>query len=53
MQCSSRQHVVTVLYFDRIPWWGALLISVGAGAVTMLAVQIFLVPFMKRRIGGK
>jgi hypothetical protein len=43
---------LAVLHFDRIPWWGTLLISLCTGAVTMLAVQLWLVPFMKRRIEG-
>ncbi|XP_023709279.1 sodium-dependent phosphate transporter 2 isoform X2 [Cryptotermes secundus] len=40
----------SLLYFDRIPWWGTLLISVFTGAVAMLIVQFFLVPFMRRKI---
>ncbi|XP_069682381.1 sodium-dependent phosphate transporter 1-A-like isoform X1 [Periplaneta americana] len=40
----------TLLYFDRIPWWGALLISLGIAAVAMLIVQFLVVPYMKRQI---
>ncbi|XP_021930096.1 sodium-dependent phosphate transporter 2-like isoform X1 [Zootermopsis nevadensis] len=43
----------TLLYFDRIPWWATLIISLCCGAVTMLTVQLVLVPFMKRKLGGQ
>jgi cell division protein FtsW (lipid II flippase) len=44
---------VAVLYFDYIPWWGALLISVVVGLISMLLVQFILVPYEKKRIAGE
>jgi hypothetical protein len=44
---------VAVLYFDYIPWWGALLISLGVGVVSMLLVQFVLVPYEKKRVVGE
>ncbi|PSN42125.1 Sodium-dependent phosphate transporter 1-B [Blattella germanica] len=43
----------TLLYFDHIPWWGALLISFGVGILSMLLVQFVLVPYQKKRIVGE
>lgn len=40
----------TLLYFDRIPWWGAVLISLGIAVVSMMIVQFFVVPRMKKQI---
>ncbi|XP_021930091.1 sodium-dependent phosphate transporter 1-A isoform X2 [Zootermopsis nevadensis] len=39
-----------LLYFDYIPWWGALIISVGVGLISMMLVQFVLVPYEKKRI---
>lgn len=39
-----------LLYFDYIPWWGALLISIAVGLISMLLVQFILVPYEKKRI---
>jgi hypothetical protein len=44
---------VAVLYFDYIPWWGALVISVGVGLISMVLVQFILVPYEKKRIVGE
>lgn len=44
---------VAVLYFDYIPWWGALLISAGVGLVSMLLVQFVLVPYERKRVVGE
>jgi cell division protein FtsW (lipid II flippase) len=44
---------VAVLYFDYIPWWGALVISVGVGLISMLLVHFVLVPYEKKRIVGE
>jgi uncharacterized membrane protein len=44
---------VAVLYFNYIPWWGALLISVVVGFICMLLVQFILVPYEKKRIVGE
>jgi len=49
--CTVR--FVAVLYFDYIPWWGALLISVGMGVFSMLLVQFILVPYEKKRVVGE
>ena len=46
-------HIVSVLYFDRIPLWGAFVASIGLGVVAMLIVHFFLVPIMKKKIAGK
>lgn len=40
----------SLLYFDRIPWWGAIIISVSIGIITALVVQFFLVPRQRRKI---
>jgi len=39
-----------LLYFDYIPWWGALLISIGVGFFSMLLVQFILVPYERKRV---
>jgi hypothetical protein len=44
---------VAVLYFDYIPWWGALLISIAVGLISMLLVQFILVPHEKKRVVGE
>jgi predicted ABC-type sugar transport system permease subunit len=44
---------VAVLYFDYIPWWGALLISIGVGIFSMLLVQFILVPYERKRVVGE
>jgi uncharacterized membrane protein YobD (UPF0266 family) len=44
---------VTVLYFDQIPWWGVLLLSLSIGGAAMLVVLLFVVPFMKRKLEGE
>jgi len=44
---------VAVLYFDYIPWWGALLISIGMGFFSMLLVQFVLVPYERKRVVGE
>ncbi|PSN42128.1 Sodium-dependent phosphate transporter 1-A [Blattella germanica] len=41
-----------MLYFDRIPWWGALLISIGIGLLTSIVVQFFVVPRMRKQVEG-
>ncbi|PNF31938.1 hypothetical protein B7P43_G07926 [Cryptotermes secundus] len=40
----------SLLYFNRIPLWGVLVLSFGIGALTMVAVWFFLVPFMRKKI---
>jgi len=38
----------SLLYFDRIPWWGAMILSVGVGLIAAAAVQCILVPRLRR-----
>ncbi|KAJ9589243.1 hypothetical protein L9F63_017542 [Diploptera punctata] len=40
----------SLLYFDRIPWWGALTASLCAGALVSLVVQLIVVPRMRNSI---
>jgi hypothetical protein len=44
---------VAVLHFEYIPWWGALLISIGVGFFSMLLVQFVLVPYERKRVVGE
>jgi uncharacterized membrane protein YagU involved in acid resistance len=44
---------VAVLYFDRIPLWGALVASIGFGLVAVLVVHFIFVPIMRKKIAGK
>ena len=44
---------VAVLYFDRIPLWGAIVASVGFGLLAMVVVHFIFVPMMKKKIAGK
>nr|CAD7596420.1 unnamed protein product [Timema genevievae] len=39
-----------LLYFDVIPWWGALVISLSIGLIVMLTVQLVLVPYQRKQI---
>ncbi|KAE9421557.1 hypothetical protein Angca_004759 [Angiostrongylus cantonensis] len=40
----------TVLHFDKIPTWGAILISLGCGLAAALFVQFIVKPRIRRRI---
>ncbi|XP_045133951.1 sodium-dependent phosphate transporter 1-B-like isoform X4 [Portunus trituberculatus] len=40
----------TILKFNLIPWWGAVIVAVGVGIITSLIVQVFVVPRMRRTI---
>ncbi|XP_055329573.1 sodium-dependent phosphate transporter 1-A-like [Paramacrobiotus metropolitanus] len=40
----------TLLYFDRIPWWGALIICTTLSILTGLGVWFFVVPWQKKKI---
>jgi hypothetical protein len=51
--CLTAFWSVAVLYFDYIPWWGALVISVGVGLISMLLVHFILVPYEKKRVVGE
>jgi len=46
-------HFVAVLYFDKIPLWGAFVASIGIGLLVAVVVQLFFVPIMKKKIAGK
>jgi uncharacterized membrane protein YagU involved in acid resistance len=46
-------HIVAVLYFDRIPLWGAFVASIGAGLLALLVVHFIFVPIMRKKIAGK
>ncbi|XP_037081034.1 sodium-dependent phosphate transporter 1-like isoform X2 [Pollicipes pollicipes] len=39
-----------LMYLDRIPIWGVVLISVGAGLLVAICIQLFLVPRLRRQI---
>ncbi|XP_047105590.1 sodium-dependent phosphate transporter 2 isoform X1 [Schistocerca piceifrons] len=39
-----------LLYFDYIPWWGALILSVSIGILVTLGVHFFLVPHLRNQI---
>ncbi|KAF2369096.1 Phosphate transporter [Trinorchestia longiramus] len=39
-----------MLYFDRIPWWGAVIVALGVGAIVGLVVQLIVVPRQRRSI---
>lgn len=40
----------TVLGFDRLPWWGTLLISLGFGVLSALVVWFVVCPRLKKKI---
>lgn len=40
----------SLLYFDRIPLWGAFVASIGVGVLVMLGVHFLWVPVMRRKI---
>jgi uncharacterized membrane protein YagU involved in acid resistance len=46
-------HFLAVLYFDRIPLWGAIVASIGLGLVAVLVVHFIFVPIMRKKIEGK
>lgn len=39
-----------MLYFDRIPWWGAVIVSFGIGITVALVVQFIVVPRQRKSI---
>ncbi|WKY11307.1 hypothetical protein Q1695_003123 [Nippostrongylus brasiliensis] len=39
-----------LLHFDRIPFWGSVLISIGVGLITALVVQFIVKPRLWRKI---
>jgi len=46
-------YFVAVLYFDRIPLWGAIVASLSFGVMTAVIVHFIFVPIMKKKIAGK
>jgi len=34
---------ILVLGFDKIPWWGDIILSLGLGAIAAAGVQVFAV----------
>lgn len=44
---------VTVLHMDNIPAWVALLISLSVGLVVAILVQLFIVPWQRRKVLGQ
>lgn len=40
----------SLLHFNVIPWWGAVVISVGVGIISAVVVLLFVVPWMRKRI---
>ncbi|XP_070534851.1 sodium-dependent phosphate transporter 2-like [Ptychodera flava] len=42
-----------MLGFDKIPLWGAFVLSFGVGIIVAIAVQIFAVPWMRKKIEGE
>lgn len=43
----------SVLGFDKIPWWGILLISFGCSVLTALVVWFIVCPRLKKKIERK
>lgn len=41
---------VSVLGFDRVPWWGTLCISLGCAIVTALVVWFVVCPRLEKKI---
>ncbi|KAG8229674.1 hypothetical protein J437_LFUL010006, partial [Ladona fulva] len=39
-----------LLYLDSIPWWGALIASLGVGVISALVVQLYVVPMQRKKI---
>lgn len=44
---------LAVLYLDNVPIWLAVVISVGLGGLAALAVQVFFVPWQRKKVLGK
>ncbi|XP_057379056.1 sodium-dependent phosphate transporter 1-A-like [Daphnia carinata] len=40
----------SLLYFDRIPWWGTIILSCLIGLLAGMAVQLVMVPRLRRSI---
>lgn len=44
---------LSVLGFDKVPWWGTLLISIGCSLLTALIVWFIVCPRLKKKIERK
>lgn len=44
---------LSVLGFDKVPWWGTLLISMGCSLLTALVVWFIVCPRLKKKIERK
>lgn len=44
---------VSVLGFDKVPWWGTLLISIGFSLLTAVVVWFIVCPHLKKKIESK
>lgn len=38
------------MHFDRIPWWGALILSIGSGILAAILVHFVVSPYLKKKI---
>lgn len=43
----------SLLYFDRIPWWGSVILSSGVGLLAGIGVQLVMVPRLRQSITGQ
>jgi len=43
-------HKILVLGFDKIPWWGKVIMSLAIAIIVYLSVWLVMVPFMKKKI---
>lgn len=44
---------LSVLGFDKVPWWGTLLISIGCSLLTAVVVWFIVCPRLKKKIERK
>lgn len=51
--CAAMDAEFTVLGFDKLPWWGVLLISIGFGILTWMVVWFAVCPCLKKKIARK
>ena len=42
-----------MLGFDKIPWWGKLIIIIGLSVIVYLSIWLIMVPFMKKKVESK
>lgn len=51
--CDCARGGPSVLGFDKLPWWGTLLISLGFSLLTALVVWFIVCPHLKKKIERK